>query len=555
MSFLPAHLERYRKFFSFLIKYWNSDIVTYTSSKAMGEVSIEDTHEYDQEPEEFAEDLKQMGPTYIKLGQLLSTRPDLLPDAYLKVLTGLQDDIDPISAEDIHQIIEEELGVRISKAFAEFDDTPIANASIGQVHAAVLHSGKKVAVKVQRPAIRERFLADLDTLQEMADWAHKHSEGAKKYNVSDLVEELRYTLLKELDYTVEAQNLIALANNLQKFEHLFVPQPILDYSSSRVLTMEYVEGKKVTKVSPLRRMEINLEPLVDDLIEGYLQQVVVDGFAHADPHPGNVHITPQNRLALMDLGMVARFSKELQDEILQLLIGLSNYNSEQVIHVLLSISQYDQEKATVETFKKGIARLVLENQNRATQQMETGRIIIQMNRIAAHNGIQLPVALNMLAKILLNMDQIVAGLAPKYDVNKTIRRYVHQLMHSKMVDELKPENLFNVVLESKKLAEKMPERLNAILENLAANRLKIKVDAIDEQRFTDAFQKVANRITLGLIIAALIIGAALLMQIPTTWILFGYPALAIILFLSAALLGFYIVYGILFKDQDFNNKK
>lgn len=554
MSILPESIERYRKFFSFLIKYWNSDILSYTSDKATGENDVVDAHDYDQKPEEFAEDLKKMGPTYIKLGQLLSTRPDLLPEEYLEALSALQDDVEPIPNTDLHQIFEEEIGSRISKAFITFDEKPLACASIGQVHVATLHSGKKVAVKIQRPHIREQFLADLDTLQEIAVWATNNSKEAKKYNVSNIIEELRYTLLQELDYTIEAQNLLSLKENLKEFKHLYVPKPILDYSTSKILTMEFVEGKKVTKISPLKRMEENLDPLVDDLIEGYLKQIIVDGFAHADPHPGNVHITPNNKLALMDLGMVARFPKELQDQILQLMIGLSNYNSDQVNDVLLNISTYD-ETADLEDFKKKISRLVLENQNMKASNMQSGRIIIQMNRIAAHNGIQMPVALNMLAKILLNMDQIVAVLSPNYDANTTIKNYVHQLMRSKMVDELKPENLFNVVLETKKLTEKMPERLNSIFENLATNNFKIKVDAIDEDRFTDAFQKVANRITLGIIIASMIIGAALLIQIPTSWIIFGYPGLAIILFLIAALLGFYIIYAIIVKDKSFKKGK
>lgn len=478
----------------------------------------------------------------------------MLPNAYLEALSQLQDDVDPIPNADLHKIFEEEVGIRISKAFIEFEEQPLASASIGQVHIATLHSGKKVAVKIQRPQIREQFLADLDTLQEIAVWVTNNSKEARKYNVSNVIEELRYTLLQELDYTLEAQNLLTLKENLKKFTHLFVPEPILDYSTSKILTMEFVEGKKVTKISPLRRIEEQLDPLVDDLIEAYLKQIIIDGFAHADPHPGNIYITNDNKLALMDLGMVARFPKELQDQILQLMIGLSNYNSEQVNNVLLTISTYDAT-ADLENFKKKIGRLVLENQNQKAANMQTGRLIIQMNRIAAQNGIQIPIALNMLAKILLNMDQIVAVLSPQYDANTTIKNYVHQLMHSKMINELKPENLFNVVLETKKLTEKMPERLNSIFENLATNNFKIKVDAIDEDRFTDAFQKVANRITLGIIIASMIIGAALLIQIPTSWTIFGYPGLAIILFLIAALLGFYIIYTILVKDKNFKNDK
>lgn len=551
MSILPENIERYRKFFALLIKYWNSDILDYSSKKALGNSDDPEPASFENSPEELADDLRKMGPVYIKLGQLLSTRPDLLPEPHLKALRELQDNVDPIDYEIIQTIFEEEVGTRISKAFKEFDQEPLASASIGQVHIAMLHSGQKVAVKIQRPDIHEKFLSDLDTLKGLAEWSVNHSEDARKYNIADLVDELRFTLLKELNYEAEAQNLILLKNNLAQFENLFVPSPILDYCTSKVLTMEFVEGHKVTDVSVLRRMENNLDPLVDDLVRGYLKQIILDGTAHADPHPGNVYITPDNKLALMDLGMVAQFPKQMQDQIMQLMLGLSEYNSTQVISVLLAISTYDADTANLDNFKKEINRLILDNQNHTAQSMQAGKLIIQMNRIAAHNNIKLPVVLNMLAKILLNLDQIVAVLSPEYKINETIKGYMQEVMQAKMIDDLKSGNILNLALETKKLAEKMPERLNTIMDNLANNKFEIKMKTIDETRFTDAFQKVANRITLGIIIAAMIIGAALLIKVETSLTIMGYPAIAILLFLSAALIGFYVIYQIVVKDENF----
>ena len=550
MSILPEKLERYRKFFSFIIKYWNSELLEYSERKVFGDDDGAYALTYEQSPEEFANDLKEMGPTYIKFGQLLSTRPDLLPDDYLKALCKLQDEVEPISFEEVQELFESEVGVKISKAFDSFDEKPLASASIGQVHKAVLHSGRIVAVKFQRPGVRKRFLSDLDTLCEMAEWAQKHSEDARKYNVADVVDELRYTLLQELDYAKEANNLLALKSNMREFKHIHVPEPILDYSTSRVLTMEFIEGRKVTRISPLRRIEENMDEVVDDLVKGYLKQVISDGFAHADPHPGNIHLMADNRLALMDLGMIARFTAPMQEQILRLMIALSNYESEKVAEILLELSKYNADDANITVFQKNIGRLILDTKNKTASDMQTGRLIIQMNRVAAANNIRIPAELNMLAKILLNMDQLIAVLSPDYDANKTIRQYVQRLMEKKMLDELKPGNVFGLALESKKLAEKTPERLNKILEKLANNELQLKIDAIDERRFTDAFQKVANRITLGIIIAAMIVGAALLIQIPTSWTILGYPGLAILFFLIAALLGFYLVYAIIVKDEN-----
>src|SRR5690606_26712701 len=223
------------------------------------------------------------------------------------------------------------------------------------------------------------------------------------------------------------------------------------------------------------------------------------------------------------------FTPNMQEKLLQLLIALSQNDGEACADVLLSMSEVTEE-ADLRTFKKTINQLVMDSQNTMAKEMQTGRLLIQMNRVAAENGIHISVEVNILGKILLNMDQIVAILEPEFDLRKAIRSHVNKVMRAKMYDELKPENLFSVMLQAKNLAENLPDRLNKISENLAENKLRIKVDAIDEKRWTEGFQKVANRITLGLIIAAMIIGAAMLMSVPSPFQIFGYPGLAIIFF-------------------------
>ena len=548
MSILPENLARYQKFLSFMLKYWNSDLLYETTSNAMDEETARSFQDYEQTPEELVEDLKQMGPTYIKLGQLLSTRPDLLPDRYLQALSSLQDDLPTIPYEEVQEIIESELGTKISKAFNFFEEEPLASASIGQVHLAELRSGKTVAVKIQRPGIRKKFMDDLDTLEEMADLAVKHTEVGKKYGFNDVLAELRRIMLHELDYLREANNLVTLGINLKDYRRLIVPQPVPDYTTSRVLTMEYVKGKKITSVSPLKKTENDYLPLIDELIEAYLKQIVSDGFVHADPHPGNIHLLENEKIALMDLGMVAQFSKQMKEHLLRLLLGLSKDDGEEIADILLNMSDLT-EQATDKEFRREISIMVQESSNSTAKDMQTGKLLIQMNRSAAMNGIHLPVEVNILGKILLNMDQIIAFLAPEYDLREAVRKYMSKLLQNKMVNELKPEEIFSVLLDSKKLVENLPDRLDKITENLARNNFRLQIDAIDEKRFTDGFQKVANRITLGLIIAAMIMGAAMLMSVPSPFTIFGYPGLAIIFFMLAAVAGIYLSYTILFKDE------
>lgn len=548
MSLLPENLVRYQKFLSFMLKYWNSDLLNNTTSQAMDEETVNSFSEYDQSPEELVEDLKEMGPTYIKFGQLLSTRPDLLPDRYLKALASLQDDLAPIPYVEVREIVEYEIGTKISKAFNYFEEEPLASASIGQVHGAELRSGKRVAVKVQRPGIRKKFLDDLNTLEEVAALAVKHTQMGKQYGFDDVFAELKRIMLQELDYLREAGNLVTLGTNLKEYRRLIVPQPIPDYTTSKVLTMEFVKGKKITSISPLKKTENDYTPLVEELVHAYLKQIVSDGFVHADPHPGNIHLLENDKIALMDLGMVAKFSNKMKEFLLRLLLALSKNDGEEIADLLLEMSE-SQKDVSENAFRKDISVIVENNRNSTAKDMQTGRLLIQMNRSAALNGIHLPVDVNILGKILLNMDQIIAFLAPEYDLQDAVRRYMDKLIQNKMIRELAPEELFSVLLESKNLVEHLPSRLNKISENLANNEFKVIIDAIDQKRFTDGFQKVANRITLGLIIASMIIGAAMLMSIPSSFTIFGYPGLAILFFLLAAFGGLYLSYTILFKDE------
>ena len=546
-------LNNYAKFFSFILKYYNSDVVKSTANSVLNEIEKTEISEdeYNQKPEELVEDLKKMGPTYVKLGQLLSTRPDLLPENYLQALANLQDDVETVPYEEVQKIFEEEIGVKINKAFELFDPKPLASASIGQVHLALLPSGKKVVVKIQRPGVRKNFIEELETLKNMADLAVTHSKVAKKYALDDVIEELRFILLNELDYNKEAQNLVILKENLKEFKNLIVPSPVAEYSSSKVLTMDFIDGKKITSLGNLKKIETDFTSVIDDLVEAYMKQIIVDGFVHADPHPGNIHVTADDKVALMDLGMVAKFSPKIQEKIMMLLVGMTKKDGDDITDALLEISEYDSAKVNLDHFRKNINRLVMDSTSTNAEDMETGRILLQMNRIAADEGIKLAVELNILGKVLLNMDQIVAVLTPKYDLQKAIRRFMEKMVNKKMQQELKPENAYAFLLDNKKLLENLPGRLNKITENLANNQLELKINAIDEDRLTEGFQKVANRITSGLIIAAMIIGAALLMRIPSTYTILGYGVLPFFFFVIAIGLGLFLVYSIMFKDDHF----
>ena len=548
LSLKGEHVKRYRDIAALFMKYGRGDLVRGAGMEDLVEDAKASAPGATAKAEDLAGDLEKMGPTFIKLGQLLSTRADLLPMPYMEALARLQDKVGPFSYLEAEAIITSELGVRLSKAFSEFDQEPLAAASLGQVHRAVLRNGRPVAVKVQRPGIRERMAEDLAALAEIAAFADTHTEMGKKFGFVTMLEEFRKTLMRELDYQMEARNLETLSENLRDYDRIVVPQPVEDYTTSRVLTADFVRGHKITKLNPVARTEIDGETLAEQLFRAYLQQILVDGFVHADPHPGNVFLTDDNRIALLDLGMVARITPDTQESLLRMLIAISEGRADEAATVSISLGQIRQG-FDEPGFRRDVADLVAQNQNARVGQIQVGRIVLMLARMSGERGIRVPPELTLLGKTLLNLDQIGRTLDPDFDPNAAIRRHAAELTRMRMRKSISPGNVFATLIEMKDFLEHLPRRVNRILDNVANNTLEVKVDAIDEKTLMEGFQKVANRITVGLILASLIVGAALLMRVETSFRILGYPGLAIICFIAAAGGGVWLVMTIVMADR------
>src|SRR2546421_11151184 len=382
ISLKPQHLNRYRQISWLLAKYGRSDLVK--------ETGLEETLTAEEllrpkeaaKADELAADLEKLGPTFVKLGQLLSTRVELLPRPYLDALARLQDKVEPFGFAEVEKIVTSELGVRMSKAFSDFESKPMASASLGQVHLARLRDGRPVAVKVQRPNIREQMVEDLDALGDIAEFLDNHTEFGQRYEFTRMLEELRKSLMRELDYRQEAHNLTTIREQLKDFPHLIVPAPISDYSTSRVLTMEYVPGIKITEMSPLARMEFDGKMLAEELFRAYLNQILVDGFFHADPHPGNVFLTYDYRIALLDLGMVGQIMPRMQEDLLQLLLAVSDGRGEEAAQVAAKIGEQTADFDDNE-FTRRISEIVGQQKTATVEQMQVGRVVLEVTKCAA----------------------------------------------------------------------------------------------------------------------------------------------------------------------------
>lgn len=543
-SLSPRNVGRYAALARLLVRHGRSDLV---AGAGLDDFSFdEDPPMGDEEKAEaFARDLEQLGPTYIKLGQLLSTRFDLLPPAYTSALARLQDDAEPFGYDVVEEIVEAELGGQIRHLFADFEREPLAAASLGQVHRATLPSGREVVVKVQRPEAREIAREDMETLARLAGLADKHTEAGKRYGFEKLLRQFRRSLAGELDYRREARNLQKFAELTEPYDLLVVPQPVPDHSSSRVLTMDRIEGRKVTDVGPLGLLDVEATPIVEQLFSCYLKLMLDHGVLHADPHPGNLMLTDDGRLALLDLGMVASVPPRLQDKVVKLLLAIGDGDGEEVAAVLAGMG-HPLDDYDAAAFRSDVAHLVSEAAA-AGPELQAGTVLVELSRLSGVHGLRPPAEMSMIGKALLNLDQATLHLDPDFDPAEAIRSNVTELLTSGL--KVSAGGIMAAAIEAKEFTSMLPKRGNRILDSLAEGEFTVRVRAIDEERLHTVLQRMANRVTLGLVIAATVLGAAMMMRVPTEHRILGYPALAMVLFSFAVLAGVALAVWIVLTDR------
>jgi ubiquinone biosynthesis protein len=503
--FKLRHTSRYRELVTLLAKHGRGDLIR---SAGLDPDLPDEQGEGDPDAAAgLADDLEAMGPTFIKLGQLLSTRVDLISPAYIEALSRLQDDVAPFAFEEVERLVSSELGVRLASIFPRFEETPLAAASLGQVHRAELRDGREVVVKVQRPDIRGQVLEDMEVLREVAGMIDDHTELGRRFGLGELLEEFRRSLMDELDYRREAENLTTIGTMLEGNERIVVPKPFRDFTTSRVLTMEFVPGRKVTDIGPLGQLEIDGAGLADELFRVYLRQVLVDGIFHADPHPGNVLVTDDGRLVLLDIGMVARIAPDYREKLLKLLLALADARPDEVVRAARTMGtelpDYDQA-----TFQRAVAHVVGRAANASLAELDLGAMLLQLIREAAEHGLRMDPELTMLGKAVLNLDQVATVLDPDFEPLEALRRHTTVLMKTSM--QSSPAALLATMLEAKEFAEALPGRVNRAFDAVGEGHFELRIKAFDEYEFLRGLHKLANVIAGGLVLSSMILASALL---------------------------------------------
>lgn len=504
------HPERYIEILSVLRKYE----VHHTVAKLMlghhheeEDVSLvlPGHHEDDDHAEGLAKALEELGPCFIKLGQLLSTRPDLLPPDYIAELSRLQNTVTPVPGDKIAAIIESELGAPLGELFQSFDCAPLATASMAQVHYAVLRNGDEVAVKVQRPGVRQRIEIDLEILQEIARFATKYTPFGRRYGISQIVRELERSLSQEMDFRLEADSTRLIGKQIAEFQRLITPTVYDDYTTRRVLTLSFIHGRHLARVSREELDELDAPAIATELLSAYLKQIVIDGVFHCDPHPGNILLTDDGRLALMDFGMVGRFDAGQKDRVILLLLAFSERLGERVADTYLEMIEIPRD-VDRRSFTQDVCGLVSRYHDMSGGRMAIGTALLDLTRLAQSHNTPVPTAMTLLGKAMLNLDGTIRVLSPKLDPVQLIRDYMVKVMEERVIGQLSPGRVFAWVLDMKHLVENSPRQTGMILDKLANDQITIRLDVQHFDQAVKSVNRAANRLSLSIIMAALIVG-------------------------------------------------
>lgn len=548
---LIKNLKHYNDFLWLLYKYGQGNFLKELSSDVNLPKILQERGDEKGKAEDLVKDLEKLGPFYIKLGQIFSAEAEFLPPEYEEALQKLQDKTDPMSYEDVREVILQELGKVPDKIFKKFDHKPLSSASLGQVHFATLTNGKKVAVKVQRTGTNENILDQLEALESICTYLEENTKWGKAYHVIEKFQYLRTILLNELDYTKEATNLKILHENLKGFENLIVPLPVDEFTTSRVLTMDYVKAEKLTELSPLKKIDIKTDELSVELFRAFLKQILVDGFFQMDPHPGNVYLTSRDDkpcLVLFDLGMVSRIPFQMQGQLIRCLFAMSEGQELEVTKLMTTMGKKLPEFNEY-FLRSKIADLLANFREVTISEIPIGRIVLKLAHIAAEAGLWLPIQFSTIGKTLLSLNPVLKALDPGFEPNAELRNQALELLSKRLYRQFNSQSLNGVLLESLDFLQQLPSNLSEIFNLLVHNDCQLKIKFLESESITKNFEKVANRITMGLILASLVIAAALLMRVETPFKLFGYPGFAMVMFLLASFGALLLILSILLNDR------
>jgi len=549
------HIERYRQILTVLFRYGFGDLIDALHIGRYVDIALPKKIRREQEqigeltlPERVRLSMEELGPTFIKMGQILSTRPDLIPMEFITQFKKLQDKVPPFPFEDIKKTIESELKAPMDAIFQDFDETPVAAASIGQVHRATLATGEDVAVKVQRPDIKKTIEVDLEIMFHLATLLEQNVDAYQIYNPTRIVTEFADTIKKEIDYNNEAFYIERFSRQFLDDPTVYVPKVFSDATTARVLTMEYIDGVKTSDIDRLEAEGLDRSVIAARGADLIFEQILVHGFFHADPHPGNILILPDNVICYLDFGMMGRIDRQTRDEIVDLVVAVVRHNDAKVTDALLRLTTQDVP-VDRRKMELDVSDLTMRYIGKPLKEVNAGRLLRQFMDLVSHHRLQIPPNLFMMIKAITTVEGLGTVLDPDFDFVGSATPFIKRTQMERMHPKRVAADMLNSGAEIIHLLKEIPGAFRDILKQAKSGGTTIKFEHRGLEPMQKTLDQVSNRISFAIVLASLVMGSGLIVLagIPPLW--HDIPIIGIIGFLGAAAMGFWLLFSILRHGQ------
>jgi ubiquinone biosynthesis protein len=489
---------------------------------------------------------ERLGPTFVKLGQVLSVRPDLLPRQYIDSLAKLQTDVSPLKFDVIKDVIEEEFGSSLEKIFKKFDKKPIASASIAQVHVATLKNGKKVAVKVKRPKVKQTFDTDTHIMHSFATLIEHSKPRFKKYKLVKLVNEFKRWIELETDFIQEAKNLTLFNKMYSKHPVLMIPKVYKRYCTENVIVMDYFDGIPINKLSKGYTKK-KLHDILGNAFVMCLEQVFKYGKFHADPHPGNILVNKKGKIALVDFGIIGEFDDELKQQTLEMFYAILENHPDDLLDILL-IMATDSDKVDYEQLQGAIRETIKELHKGDVSKIKVGEVFEKVLHAAVENGIRIPREFVLFAKSLVLIEGLALAYDPHFDVIEHSKPFIEKLIKQQFKEGMNMKLIAKKLFDSTKVALNIPKQASRVLKKLESGSISLNIQDTDIKRLAIEIDKSSNRIAYAAIIASFVVGGSLIMNI-NEFSLNPVSFLGFVFFMIAGIMGLALFHSIK-KEED-----
>ncbi len=545
------HIKRYRDIVTVLVKHGFGNLIT--NSNLLRHVDLGKKLHKRQADEKIGTysrwkrirlALVELGPTFVKAGQIMSNRPDLLPQKLIVELEKLQDLVASFPTAEARSLIEEELGATIPSLFREFTDIPIASASIAQVHKAVLLSGEEVVIKVQRPGIKQVIEIDVEIMLHIASLMERHLHGMDIINPVGIIREFERTIKKEIDFTVEAMHVSRFSRNFQADPTIYVPKVHRDLSTKKILTMEFVDGIKISNVNALIEAGNDPKAIASRGADLVLKQIFEHGFFHADPHAGNIMVLDNNIICFLDFGMMGNLLSRHKECLDNIVIGIDNRDGKRIIRAILQLSGIRHIENT-DRLEHELTDMIDEYYDQPLKDINMGELLTSFFELVVAHKVKLPPNMYLLVKALITIEGVGRGIDPTFDMMSRVKPFARKLLRDRLSARKLAKDVYLSASEFALLARDLPSEIREIIEQIKLGEIKIEFEHKGLEPVLNKGDQVSNRIALSILLAALIVGSALIVLSKTPPMWRGIPLVGVIGFSGAGIMGFWLLISIL----------